>query len=161
MFLQTHPQDQKDIEALSQKYESATKVNKKLVLMNAYFENNFLREDLNRIPLEYEDPKIIGHLRLPIYELYNGILAVYKEKKYTHKELYIVVTLNKTEKDILTKLMKNDDSFCFSVFMRGFTKKAAAMKKKIELGSESILINVNFYPKHKMEKSVDYGYYVL
>lgn len=93
--------------------------------------------------------------------MYNGISAVYKEKKYTNKELYIVVTLNKTEKDILTKLMKNDDSFCFSVFMRGFTKKAAAMKKKIELGSESILFNVNFFPKNKTEKSVDYGYYIL
>jgi hypothetical protein len=46
------------------------------------------------LPKVTTDPRKIAYLRLPVKDIYESILAGYKEKKKRPENLYIVVELN-------------------------------------------------------------------
>ncbi len=74
--------------------------------MKAFFKYSFLEENLNRLPLLTQDPKDIGHLRLPLKYLYYEIKMNY-EKKFNDKikTFYIVLNLNNSDQDILKSMI--------------------------------------------------------
>ena len=92
------------------------------------FDDNFYFKLAENLPKATTDPKKLAYLRLPFSDLWQAIYHKHKDIQKAPDSLYIVTQLSPKEVEMLENNAILDNFIIFTSFIKGYTKKADAIK---------------------------------